>query len=222
MKKYGPWVLFLIAMAGWTFQNYQLGDLQRELTLAEANTRAALDTTRVSAADSVTAATRLANQASIENDSLSGALAAALADRGATLRTLQRTRVRIDSLVALGQTATTDTIIVTATDTVRVASFELEGPPISGAQTVRVGPAITLDSRLVVTPFTVSYGVACAGSDAVFSWDTPDWVSTTFESGAVDPLVCNPLPRASMFSISTGKSFWLVAGGLLGYVLGSH
>ena len=123
--------------------------------------------------------------------------------------------------MAIGQTATTDTIIVTETDTVRVAAFELQGPPISGVQTVRSGPQITLDSRLVVSPFSISYGVACSGADAVFSWETPDWVSTTFESGTVDPLVCNPVPQRNLFSFSPGKSIWLVAGGILGYVLGS-
>lgn len=220
--KYAPWILFLASMGGWTYQSYRSGELQRELTIAEANERAALDTTRFTLTDSVAAATRLAEQAAIETDSLSGALAAALEDRSAALVTLQRTRVQIDSLVALAQTPTTDTVIVTQADTVRVATFELRGPPISGTQTVRAGALILLDSRLKVSPFSVTYGVACSGSDAVFTWDTPRWITTSFQGGKVDPRVCNPPPARSLFSISTGKSLWLVAGGLLGYVLGSQ
>ena len=220
--KSAPWVLLLLALGGWTYQNYRSGELRRDLTIAEANTRAALDTTRTTLTDSLAAATRLAEQSSVQADSLSGALADALQDRSAALRSLQRTRIRFDSVVALAQTPTVDTIVVTENDTIRVASFPLGGPPIEGVQTVRVGAMILLDSRLNVSPFSITYGVACSGSDAVFAWETPPWVRTSFESGTIDPLVCNPAPRASLLTVNAGKTIWLVAGGLLGYVLGSH
>jgi len=186
---------------------------KRGARIAEANERAALDTTRITLIDSVAAATRLAVQARIIPDSVSDALAEALSDRDAALVAIQRSTIAFDSLVKVGQRPTVEVIEIEPEtgDSIRVATFEHEGPPIEGEQTVRVGPEITLDSRLRVSPFTVGFGLACADRAPVFTWDTPEWVHATFQSGTVDPVVCDP-PSPGLFSIDVGSGLWFGAG----------
>lgn len=200
------------------------GELKRANDIADANTRAALDTTRTSLRDSILARTRLASQREIERDSLGEALQLALGDRRATLRTLSRTRISFDSLQEVGRVPDIDTVLVTpAGDSLRTAVFAHEGPPIEGEQVVTVasqGGPIELESHLAVTPFTLTYGIACADHDAVVSWDTPQWVNADFVEGVVDPQICNPKRDGFVVSLAKptlGKAIWMGAGAVICY-----
>ena len=204
------------------------GDLRRERDIAAANTRAALDTTRTVLLDSVAAKTRLATQREVERDSVSRALDRALDDRGAVLRSLQRVSVAFDSLVNIDRTPDIDTVLVTpAGDSLRTAVYTYEGPPIEGEQVLTVAPrggAIELETHLNVSPFTMTYGVACADKDAVVTFDSPEWVKATLDEGVVDPRVCNPPAPAlalTLFKPDIGKALWGVVSFGLGYYLGS-
>lgn len=191
----------------------------RETAIQEANLAAALDTTRLTLHDSVAARTRLVTQAGVVVDSLDRALALALEDRDATALSLTQTRVSFDSVTALAQSPTRDTVFVReGGDSVRVATFELQGPPISGNQVVRVGRKVSLDSRLKVSPFTTTYAIACSGSEAVVSWSTPDWVTATHKAGQVDPIVCNPL-QPGLFQFDAGDGVAFGAGVVLTLLL---
>ncbi len=221
-------ILILLVVTGLSVRG--MSAARRDLAVAEANERAALDTTRTHLRDSVAASTRLAVQAAIIPDSVSDALAEALQDRDANLVAFQRSEIAFDSVVALGQVAAVDTVFVEGEDTIRVVTFELEGPPIRGEQVVKLTPgtpvpgqarplSVTLDSRLVVSPFSITYGIACQNNDPVFAWKTPDWVTATFAGGTVEPDVCYTPPPTPILSISVGKSVWLAAGVAVGYLL---
>lgn len=192
---------------------------RRERDIAEANERAALDTTRIHLVDSLRASSRLVEQREIDIENLDAALQVALRDRDADAVTLTRLQFSFDSVVVVAQTPDTDTVFVDLQgDTIREASFAHAGPPIEGTSTVRVGPrrAITLDSRLTVSPFAATYSLGCARSDAVVSWSVPDWVNASFEAGLVDPAVCNPLqPGLFHIDVGDGLAFGLGAASTL-------
>jgi len=190
----------------------------RETAIQEANLAAALDTTRLTLHDSVAAKTRLATQAGIVVDSLDRALALALEDRDATALSLTRVEIKFDELQLLAQSPTRDTVFVEGKDSTRVATFKLEGPPIEGSQTVSVTDKVRLDSFLRVTPFTTTYAVACAGTDAVVSWSVPEWVQATHKAGKVDPIVCNPL-QPGLFQFDAGDGVAFGAGVVLTLLL---
>jgi hypothetical protein len=184
----------------------------RARRVAEANERAALDTTRVHLVDSVASYSRLVQQRQIDIEILDDALQVALNDRNAEARAAATLQISLDSVTLVAQTPVTDTVEIVGSDTTRVATFELQGPPIQGQQVVRVTDAITLDSRLLVTPFTFAYAVGCADSEAVVSWSVPEWVNASFGTGQVDPVVCNPLqPGLFRIDAGTGLAFGLGA-----------
>jgi hypothetical protein len=218
--KYIPRVLVLVMLVATGFTTKQWMNSKRELEVADQNMAAAVDSTQRVLMAQVEASTRLATQSQIEAGESSDAMFEALRQRNAALVTLNRTRIQMDSVVALRQEPRTDTVFVENGDTIRVATFPMAGPPIEGEQVVRAGPRITLDSRLRVSPFSIAYGVACSGTAPVFTWDTPDWVRTEFERGTVDPSVCYT-PAPSLFEISTPKIIWLILGLGLGLGVGS-
>lgn len=218
--KYIPWVLIVLLFGAVGFTTNKLMDSRRALEVADQNMAAAVDSTQRVLMAQVEASTRLATQTQIEAEESSDAMFEALRQRNAALVALNRTRIQMDSVVALRQEPRTDTVFVENGDTVRVASFPMTGPPIEGEQTVRVGPRITLDSRLRITPFSIAYGVACSGTAPVFTWDTPSWLTTEFERGTVDPSVCFT-PAPSLFEINTPKVIWLILGLGLGLGVGS-
>lgn len=190
----------------------------RARRVAEANERAALDTTRMHLVDSLAAYSRLVEQRSIDIENLDAALQVAIRERDAEAVAFNRLQFRFDSLVTVGQTPVTDTVFVDPQgDSIRQAEFTQIGPPIEGSQTVQVGPRrlgnpITLDSRLRVSPFAASYSLGCAESDAVVSWSVPDWVNASFEAGLVDPAICTPLqPGLLHIDAGDGLAFGLGA-----------
>lgn len=200
----------------------ELAETRREAEVAEQNLRAAFDSTMAVFREQVRSSTRLAVQSRIEAEDATEAMREALEERDASLVALQTLEVQFDSLEREAQTPEIDTVFVENGDTVRVATFALEGPPIEGEQIVRVNRDITLDSRLRVSPFSLGYGIACSGSAPVFTWDTPEWVQARFVEGTVDPSVCYQEPSSALFEISTGKSIWLLLGFGAGLALGSR
>ena len=213
-------VVILVLVASLGLQARRAGHWRTQAQVAEANERAALDTTRTYLADTVAAYSRLALQREADMDSLGAAHREALDDLGATLRALQNAEVRIDSLVVVAATPVTDTIVVEGGEEVRVATFTMEGPPISGQQDVRVSSQITLDSRLSVSPFSIGYSMACADNAPLMTWQTPAWVQVSLDEGSVDPLICNP-PQRSLLTWGTDRMLWGGAGILTGLVLAS-
>lgn len=215
-----PWILFVLTFFTLGFVAQQQREAAREAQISANNLQAALDHTRRVLGDQATAATRLAAQRTIERDELGELLDEALEQRDASVVALQEMEFSFDSLTRVRQTPVVDTVVVEGSDTVRVATFTQEGPPIAGVQTVRVGLGITLDSRLAVSPFTIRVGVACSGTAPVFSWEAPNWVDATYRTGAVAPEVCYPQSGGSLFEISTGKSIWAGLAFGLGVVVG--
>lgn len=218
--KYVPWVLIVLLLGAVGFTTNKLVASNRALEVADQNMNAAVDSTQRVLMAQIEASTRLATQSQLEAGESSDAMFEALRQRNAALVAMNRFRIQVDSVVALRQEPRTDTIFVENGDTVRVATFPLTGPPIEGEQVVRVGPRITLDSRLRVSPFSISYGIACAGTAPVFTWDTPDWLTAEFDRGTVDPSVCYT-PAPSLFEINTSKVIWLILGLGLGLGVGS-
>lgn len=216
--KFVPWVLIVLLLGAVGFTTNKLMASQRALEVADQNMTAAVDSTQRVLLAQIEASTRLAEQSQIEAGESSDAMFEALRQRNAALVTLNRTRIRMDSIVELRQEPRTDTVYVENGDTIRAVSFPMTGPPIEGDQLVRVGAGITLDSRLRVTPFTITYGIGCAGTAPLFTWDTPSWVTADFERGTVEPSVCYT-PAPSLFEINTPKVIWLILG--LGLGLGA-
>jgi hypothetical protein len=216
--KYIPWVLLILMffITGFTVRSLQ--GSKRDLEVSLQNEKAAADETQRVLRDQIAASTRLAVQARIDASDATVAMQEALDERDASLVVVQQLEVQVGRLERLAQVPRTDTVFVENGDTVRVATFVQEGPPIEGEQTVRVSQAITLDSHLRVSPFSLGFGVGCAGTAPVFTWDTPDWVDATFQRGTVDPSVCYT-PSTSLFEISTGKTLWLGVGLGLGFLI---
>lgn len=113
-------------------------------------------------------------------------------------------------------------------DTVRIAAFVEEGPPVEGEIVVEVpknpNAAIMLTTVLKPTPWDAKLQLGCTeNSVASFALDTPDWVPMTIELGVVDQDVCLPLPdisfAADLFSINASKVVWAGAGGLVVWLL---
>lgn len=216
-----PWLLASLLLGSTVGFAWQSANRGRELRISEANTRAALDTTRLHLVDSVAAKTRLVQQHEISDEILGEALRIALAERDAEAVAHARLRVSFDSLRVVAQAPDTDTVIIDERgDSVRTATFTHTGPPIEGTQIVTVPPTrpITLTSRLAVSPFAASYSVGCAGPDAVVSWSVPEWVRADFDDGRVDPMVCNPL-QPGLFRIDAGTGMAFVLGAVTSLLL---
>lgn len=113
-------------------------------------------------------------------------------------------------------------------DTVRIAAFQEEGPPVEGEMVVEVPKdpraSIMLTSVLRPTPWEATIQLGCTPEHvATFAFDAPEWVPATVALGAVDAEVCNPMPNLSfageLFRIDTSKVIWAGAGGVLAIVL---
>lgn len=211
-----------LVLAGATVatQSYLLAQSRRNLQVARDNLAAAHDTTRTHLVDSVRSYSRLALQNEDVADSLSEALAAALSARDSDAATVQSLRVEVASLRVQSQAASTDTVFVESGDTVREASFVHEGPGIEGRQLVRVGREVVLTSDLFVTPFTISTAVGCDDETPVFAWDSPDWVTASFERGVVSPDVCRPQQVTPILSFTPGRGVWALFALGAGYLFG--
>lgn len=109
-------------------------------------------------------------------------------------------------------------------DTVRIAAFVEEGPPVEGEIVVEVprnpNAAIMLTTVLRPTPWDATIQLGCTEDNvASMALDTPAWVPLTIGLGVVDQDVCLPLPdisfAADLFSISPSKLVWAGAGGVV-------
>ncbi|KKN68910.1 hypothetical protein LCGC14_0446960 [marine sediment metagenome] len=113
-------------------------------------------------------------------------------------------------------------------DTVRIAAFVEEGPPVEGEIVVEVpkNPAapIMLTTVLRPTPWDATLQLGCTKDNvASFALDSPDWVPLTIELGVVDQEVCLPLANTTfagkLFSLDVSKVVWAGAGGLVALLL---
>lgn len=113
-------------------------------------------------------------------------------------------------------------------DTVRIAAFVEEGPPVEGEIVVEVpknpNAAIMLTTVLRPTPWDAKLQLGCTENNvASFALDTPDWVPMTIELGVVDQDVCLPLPdisfAADLFRIDASKVVWAGFGGLAVFLI---
>ncbi len=121
-----------------------------------------------------------------------------------------------------------DDAITPQGDTVRIAAFVEEGPPVEGEIVVEVpkdpSAPIMLTAVLKPSPWVATLQLGCTENHvASFALDTPDWVPMNIGLGAVDQDVCLPLPAmsfsADLFSISPSKVVWAGAGGLVALLL---
>lgn len=113
-------------------------------------------------------------------------------------------------------------------DTVRIAAFVEEGPPVEGEIVVEVpknpNAAIMLTTVLRPTPWDATIQLGCTEDNvASMALDVPDWVPLTIGLGVVDQDVCLPLPdisfAADLFSFSASKLVWSGVGALAVLVL---
>ena len=113
-------------------------------------------------------------------------------------------------------------------DTVRLAVFVEEGPPVEGEIVVEVprdpNAAIMLTTVLRPTPWDATIQLGCTEDNvASIALDTPDWVPLTIGLGVVDQDVCLPLPdvsfAADLFSISPSKLVWGGVGAVVALML---
>ncbi len=109
-------------------------------------------------------------------------------------------------------------------DTVRIAPFQIEGPPVEGEIVVEVpkdpSASIMLTTVLKPSPWEATLQLGCTEAHvASFALDTPDWVPMNIGLGVVDQDVCLPLPNisfaADLFSFSASKVVWAGAGGIV-------
>ncbi|KKM88499.1 hypothetical protein LCGC14_1258200 [marine sediment metagenome] len=113
-------------------------------------------------------------------------------------------------------------------DTVRIAAFVEEGPPVEGEIVVEVpknpNAPIMLTTVLRPSVWDATLQLGCTENHvASFALDTPAWVRATIELGVVDQDVCLPLPEisfaADLFRIDASKLVWAGAGGILALLL---
>jgi len=113
-------------------------------------------------------------------------------------------------------------------DTVRLAPFQITGPPVEGEIVVEVpkdpAASIMLTTVLRPSPWDAKLQLGCTEDlIASFALDAPDWVPLNIGLGMVDQDVCLPLPdvsfAANLFSISPSKLVWAGAGGVIALLL---
>ena len=113
-------------------------------------------------------------------------------------------------------------------DTVRIAAFQEEGPPVDGEIVVEVpkdpNRPIMLTTVLRPSPWNATLQLGCTERHvASFAFDAPDWVPGTIALGVVDQDVCNPLPDISfageLFRIDAPKVVWAGLGGLAVFLI---
>lgn len=103
----------------------------------------------------------------------------------------------------------------------RLAAFQIEGPPVKGEIVVEVpvdtSQQIMLTTMLLPSPWTATLQLGCTERNVPsFALDAPQWVPVSIELGAVDQDVCNPLPdvgfAGELFRIDVSKLAWAGAG----------
>ncbi len=239
MKTLIPWIVVaaVTLFAGATCS--RLAGAGRELNVADANRRAALDTTRRSLVGAFQGVTRLLEQRTIERDGLgdaldlsedaNAALARAIADRAVDyVAVIQAMHVGFDSVRTENARLNADLLTRSRSgDAFRIVAIDIEGPPISGDVDVSIPADTTQPAEvefvsLVVEPFELTYALGCADHDAVVALGAPAWISLQVRAGRVDPDVCNPPPPArpfiDIFKLSPSNVVWGITGAVLGWV----
>ena len=236
MKTVVPWLvvaavtLFAAATCG------RLDRIARDRDVADANRRAALDTTRRHLVGEKQGLSRLVEQRAIDLRELGAALGRsgdsiaalerALEDRDVEhVAAVQVLQVAFDSVSRENAELNADLSTRSRSgDAYRVVAIDIEGPPISGDVDVSVPADMTRPAevefvRLVVEPFDLVYALGCAGHDAVVAVDAPAHITLGLVPGRVDPDVCNPPPRRrpllDVFRLSPSNIAWGVAGAVL-------
>jgi hypothetical protein len=217
-------VVFAVLGTKLTLAERHVARLEREaddLTLTILNDRAAADTTITFYQDGVLMHQRLAQQYSLERDSVDRAL-------GVRTRALSRLRAavpRVDTII-IG-----DTIVVDSADVrtfgfqQRILPYTISGrvttppPPVGGTVRLR----IDLDSALI-TARVVCVPTPERLDAAALLLEGPSWLSFTIEAVAQDPEVCNPdlgMPRGERSAYGPFMTTLLgtAAGAMAGWIL---
>ncbi len=236
MKAVLPWLVVAAVTLFAAATCSRLASVARDYDVADANRRAALDTTRRHLVGENQGLSRLAEQRSIDVDELGAALGrsgdsvaaleAALEDRDVEhLAAVQVLEVAFDSVSRENTALNADLLTRSRSgDAYRIVAIDIEGPPISGDVDVSVPadttrPAEVEFVRLVVDPFEIVYALGCADHDAVVAVDAPAHVTVGLVPGRVDPNVCNPPPRRrpllDVFRLSPSNVVWGIAGAVL-------
>lgn len=218
----------------------RLANAGRDLDVAQANERAAVDTTRRHLVGENQGLSRLAEQRKINFDELAavlgdsiGALEQAFDDRHVRdVALLQELWVAFDSVTRDNASLNADLLTVSRSGAVfRIVAIDIEGPPISGDVDISVPADTTQPAEvefvsLVVEPFELIYGLGCAGHDAVVAVQAPDHIQLELKTGRVDPDVCNPPPPrqwfGDIFKLSPSNVLWAGLGGAIAWVLGGR
>lgn len=240
MKQLIPWILAGVGILFAAGTCTRLANVERDRDVAQANQRAALDTTRRHLVGENQGLSRLVRQDEIEIDEL-GALLGKAGDSIAGLEKafedrhvrdvalLQELWVAFDSVTRDNASLNADVLARSRSGAAfRVVAIDIEGPPISGDVDISVPADTTQPAEvefvsLVVAPFDLVYGLGCSGHDAVVVAQAPAHISLELRPGQVDPDVCNPpAPRqwlGDVFRLSPSNVVWAGLGAVVARLL---
>jgi len=201
---------------------------ERDRDVAIANTAAAQTEQLRIEADGRATVLRL--QLQIEADSLSRiqlstALQAMNDSLGVAVKALTDVQIEFKARMAEFDQAIVEMVAANPQgDSMRIAAFQEEGPPVEGEIVVEVpvdqSQPIMLTTVLRPTPWTATLQLGCTENNvASFALDAPNWVPANIELGVVDQDVCNPLPQVGfageLFRIDAPKLIWAGGGALV-------
>jgi hypothetical protein len=232
------WTLLVIGVAVLVISLLlvRLSNVGRELTIAEANTLAAQDTTRQHLVGENQGLSLLVEQQSIDIDDIGAvlgtsqdsvkALTTALEDRDVDhLAVVQAMHIAFEEVTAENVQLNADITTMTRDgQAVRVVALDVESDGVSGD----IDISVPLDStqateiefvKLTVHPFGVTYAIGCEETNAVVAVQAPAHITLTLTPGIVDPAVCIPPGRtlgwvSDIFSLSPSNVLWGAAGAL--------
>lgn len=226
--------LVMVAITGYSLRAKAAAE--RDRAVAIANTEAALAEQVRIERDGRAAVLRL--QLQLEADSLaqlvlsreSAALRAMNDSLGVVVKALTEVQVQFAAkMVEFDQALVEMTAPNPQGDSMRIAAFREDGPPVEGEIVVEVpvdqSQPIMLTTVLRPTPWTATLQLGCTDRNvASFALDVPTWVPANIALGAVDQNVCNPLPDLSfsgeLFRIDASKLIWAGGGaGLMGILV---
>ncbi len=234
LMKIVPWILVIGLFVAVAFAWTKWRQAKYDLSVAEANDRAMVDTVRRYKTEFENAASKFQLQEKINQDSLKQletALGTAVREQRLTARALQSARIEtervrksLESQISMLETVSPEgreeRIEALVLDKGNVKPDEV---PIVGEIVVAI-PADTLQSAewelsLELLPFEIQTSLACSPEkDAVAVFQTPPWATATPTLGVVDPEICHG-PRPKMFAglqLSAGN---LLIGGAMGAAL---
>ena len=223
--------LVMVAITGYSLRARAAAERDRDVAIANAEA-AETEQLRI---ERDGRATVLRLQLQLEADSLvqlvltreSAALRAMNDSLGVVVKALTEVQVEFTARMAeFDQALVEMTAANPQGDSMRIAAFQEEGPPVEGEIVVEVpvdqSQPIMLTTVLRPTPWTATLQLGCTDRNvASFALDVPTWVPANIALGAVDQDVCNPAPQLSfageLFRIDASKLIWAGAGaGLMG------